>query len=175
MTLKNRLLVFVLLGPTLSFAVMAVEVALTTLLLAATGLGPPAGQVWASAAMVAHNALSPVFLVLFVLFSAPAALGGLAVDMAERYERTDPIMATAACFAAVTLMAILPGFCAVLAYANTLGGVLAGLVAGAAAGFVCWMVAPAEAAPAPAPPPRPIVIDPYAYHPGQDVGAFGRR
>lgn len=178
MTLKHRLLVFALIGPALSFAVMTAEVALIALVGAATGLGPPVPHLWASVMHVAHNATSPVFVMLFALFAAPAALAGLAVDLAERYERAEPAMAIAAGCTAVTLMAILPGFFTVLVYANTIGGVLAGLVAGVAASLGCWLITPARAQPeADAAPtaPRKVVIDPYAYRPGQDVGAFGRR
>ena len=55
MKLTHRLLVFAALGPAASFAVMTLEVALISLLMAATGLGPPAPQVWATAAMASRG------------------------------------------------------------------------------------------------------------------------
>ncbi|MEO6339995.1 MAG: hypothetical protein ABIO39_08170 [Caulobacteraceae bacterium] len=174
MKLKHRLLVFAALGPTTAFAVMAVEVLLTTLFLAATGLGPPAAQVWASTGLVARNAISPVFLILFALFAGAAALSGLAVDMAERHERTRPMVALAACCAAVTFMAILPGFFTVLVFTSAVGGVLAGLIAGAAATLLCWLIAPRQADPGPAPRPRSPLTAQYASRAGQGAG-FGRR
>lgn len=172
MRLKHRLWVFAALGPAAAFGFAAMEIAAAAGVMAATGLGPPLGEAWASLAMAGRGAVLPLWL---ILFATPAALAAVAVDMAERHERTRPILALAACGAAVTLLSMLPGFLVVLAFANPFGGVLGGLIAGAGAALACWVAAPPEAPPAEPEPPRPIVVNPYAYRPDQPASAFGRR
>jgi len=175
MKLKHRLLVFAALGPAASFAVMAVEVLVTMLVRLAFGLAGPPATVGQSIAALAHDALSPAAVIVLALFAGLAALSGLAVELAERHETTAPALALAACLAAVTLMAIAPGFFAVLVFASRIGGVVAGLIAGAGAAFACWLVSPAPAGEAPAARPRSALTAQYAPAPGQSGAVFGRR